>query len=266
MPPRIVTARSIGLEFRANKLARMGPEHGTVGHYSGVPGRARNLAEGIAKAKSFHQSHLNRGWAGIGYHFLIADDGSIICCRSTFHKGAHVDKKNDSLIGVNMPGTLQGPPHPVIQDRPTRAQARAFNWLLHNAHTAAMPRVHRTDRDLSRLSIRGHKDLNPTSCPGLFHAMYLMGGETWVEPTGDAELPEGFVDLTPREEAVLADAEAGNLPDHDADATEIGPDEEEQPSASDAEDRLELPEADEEFDEDLSDLLAEITVEAEEPV
>ncbi len=87
-----------------------------------------------------------------------------------------------------------------------------------------------------------------------------------VEPTGDAELPEGFVDLTPREEAVLADAEAGNLPDHDADATEIGPDEEEQPSASDAEDRLELPEADEEFDEDLSDLLAEITVEAEEPV
>ena len=88
----------------------MGPEHGTVGHYSGVAGRARNLAEGIAKAKSFHQSHLNRGWAGIGYHFLIADDGSIICCRSTFHKGAHVDKKNDSLIGVNMPGTLQGPP------------------------------------------------------------------------------------------------------------------------------------------------------------
>ena len=147
-----------------------GPRHGTVGHYSGVAGRAKNLAEGIAKAKSFHQSHLNRGWAGIGYHFLIADDGSIICCRSTFHKGAHVDKKNDSLIGVNMPGTLQGPPLPVIQDRPTRAQARAFNWLLHNAHTAAMPRVHRTDRDLSRLSIRGHKDLNPTSCPGLFQA------------------------------------------------------------------------------------------------
>ena len=266
MPPRIVTARSINLQFRPNKLARMGPEHGTVGHYSGVPGRARNLAEGIAKARSFHESHLGRGWAGIGYHYLIADDGSIVCCRSTFHKGAHVDGKNDSLIGVNMPGTLQGPPKPVIRDQPTRAQARTFNWLLRHAHTEAMPRVHRTDRDLSRLPIQGHKDLNNTSCPGLFHAMYLMGGEPWVEPTGDTELPEGFVDLTPREEAVLEDLEAGKTPDHDEDAKHIGPDEEERESASEAEDRLELPEEDEEFDEDLTDLLDEIEVEAEEPV
>jgi hypothetical protein len=267
MPPRIVTARSIGLQFRMNQLERMGPERGTVGHYSGVPGRARNLAEGIAKAKSFHQGHLNNGWAGIGYHYLIADDGSIICCRSTFHKGAHVEGMNDGRIGVNMPGTLQGPPNPVIRDRPTRRQARAFNWLLHNAHTTAMPRVHRTDRDLSRLPILGHKDLSSTSCPGLFHGMYLRGGEPWVEPTRgtDEEIPEGFVDLTPREEVVLADLEAGNAPDHDADAKLVGPDEEELASASDADERLELPEGDEEFDEDLSELLAEIETKPEQP-
>ncbi len=264
MPPRIVTARSIGLQFRTNQLARMGPENSTVGHYSGVAGRAKNLKEGIAKAKSFHAFHLSEGWAGIGYHYLIADDGSIICCRSTFHQGAHVKNNNSGRIGVNMPGTLT----PTIRDKPTRRQARAFNWLLHNAHTTAMPRVHRTDRDLSRLRIFGHKDLNATDCPGLFHAMYLMGGEPWIEPSGDTDeqIDDGFVDLTPREEAVLAEVDAGNAPNFEADAELIGPDEEELASASDAEEKLELPEADEEFDEDLSGLLAEIETKPEQPV
>lgn len=271
MPPRIVTARSIGLQFKPNLLAPMGPENSTVGHYSGVPGRAKNLKEGIAKAKSFHAFHLSKGWAGIGYHYLIPDNGAIICCRSTFHNGAHTLNNNSGRIGVNMPGTLQGPPKPVIRDRPTRRQARAFNWLLHNAHTTAMPRVHRTDRDLSRLPIFGHKDFSGqgTSCPGLFHGMYLMGGQPWVEPSGDTEdeeIDDGFVDLTPREEVVLAELDAGNAPDHGVDAEFVGPDEEELARASEADEKLELPEADEEFDEDLSELLAGMETEPEQPV
>jgi hypothetical protein len=251
MPPRIVTARSMGLQFVANKLGRMGPEKSVVGHYSGGT-RAKNMAEGIARAKSFHHDHqVNRGWAGIGYHYLITDDGVIICCRSTFHTGAHVLRNNSGRIGVNMPGTLT----PTIKHRPTRRQARTFNWLLHNAHTNAMPRAHRTDVNLSTLRRFGHNDLMATRCPGLFKGMYLKGGERWVEPSGDEQPDDGLADLTPDDEQVMAELERGNLPDPDEDERATGPDEAEREAPAG---ELELPEADDEFDEDLSEILAEV--------
>lgn len=243
----------MGLQFITARLSAMGPENSTVGHYSAGP-RAKNRKEGIERAIAFHADHKVRlGAAGIGYHYLIPDDGTIICCRSTFHNGAHVLKNNSGRIGVNMPGTLTE----TIRDRPTKRQARAFNWLLHNAHTEAMPRAHRTDRDLSQLPITTHKDLMATSCPGLFRTMYLRGGLPWVEPTGDSlELEDdGFVDLEPDDEQLIAEVEAGNVPDFDADAAAFGPDDDEANAPGEEE---ELTEPDEEFDEDLSDVLDEI--------
>lgn len=252
MPPRIVTARSMGLQFITSRLSAMGPENSTVGHYS-AGARAKNREEGIARAIAFHADHKVRlGAAGIGYHYLIPDDGTIICCRSTFHNGAHVLKNNSGRIGVNMPGTFTE----TVQDRPTRRQARAFNWLLHNAHTEAMPRAHRTDRDLSTLPIVTHKDLMETACPGLFRGMYRKGGLPWVEPTGDSTEPEddGVVDLEPDDEELLAELEAGRVT-APSDPAAIGPDADEAEAAGDEE---ALPDADDEFDEDLSDVLAEI--------
>lgn len=281
MPPRIVTARSMGLQFRANQLARMGPEKSVVGHYS-AGARARDFKAGIARAKSFHSFHLSKGWAGIGYHYVIPDDGAIVCCRSTSHVGAHVLNKNSGRIGVNMPGTTG--------DRPTKRQARAFHWLLHHAHTSAMPRAHRTDRDLSRVPRFGHKDLMATSCPGLFLGMYRRGGDPWIEPSSDAldpgllmpdpgfePLPEpplaeapggsvepileddGFADLEPEDEEFLAFIESARDLAPAADDT-FGPDAAELEKAGGAE-ALELPPPDVEFDEDLGDVLAEIEAE-----
>jgi hypothetical protein len=283
MPPRIVTARSIGLEFKSNKTP-MGPENSTVGHYS-AGRRAKNVKEGIALAKAFHLDHQVRlGAAGIGYHFLIPDNGAIICCRSTFFDGAHVFKNNKGRIGVNMPGTLVFKGEPgileTIKDRPTKRQARAFNWLIHNAHTDAMPRLHRTDRDLSKLPIFVHKAItvNPdtgapepgrTRCPGLFTRMYKRGGIPWVEPSSDTDEPidDGFVDLDPEEEQeILAEVAEGMSPSIEGDDPETGPDEEERLlGESDVDGILELPEEDEEFDEDLSELLAEIEAEERQP-
>jgi N-acetylmuramoyl-L-alanine amidase len=254
MPPRIVTARSIGLQFVASKLGTMGPEKSVVGHYSGGA-RAKNMAEGIARARSFHRDHqVNRGWAGIGYHYLISDDGVIICCRSTFHTGAHVLMNNSGRIGVNMPGTLTA----TIKDRPTRRQARTFNWLLHNAHTDAMPRAHRTDVNLSTLPRFGHNDLMATSCPGLFKGMFKKGGEPWVEPSGDEQPDDGLAELTPEDEEVVAEVDRGNVPDHEADKKAFGPDEEEKDAPAG---ELVLPERDDEFDEDLSDVADETETE-----
>jgi N-acetylmuramoyl-L-alanine amidase-like protein len=256
MPPRIVTARSMGLQFRANQLAPMGPERSVVGHYS-AGARAADVTAGIERARSFHRDHLARGWAGIGYHYLIPDDGAIVCCRSTFYTGAHVLSNNSGRIGVNMPGT--------VGDRPTTRQARALDWLLRNAHTTAMPRAHRTDRNLHPLPRFGHKDLMATSCPGLFHGMYLRGGDPWVEPAlgpGDPDLVRrdppfgrGFAALEPCDEEFLVFLrEAGDPPPA---ADETGPDGSELVCAC-GDDELELPQADPRFDEDLTDVLAAI--------
>jgi hypothetical protein len=252
----------MGLQFRANQLALMGPERSVVGHYS-AGARAADVTAGIERALSFHREHLARGWAGIGYHYLIPDDGAIICCRPTSYTGAHVPRNNGGRIGVNMPG--------AVGDRPTMRQARALGWLLRNAHTMAMPRAHRTDRNLLPLPRFGHKDLMATSCPGLFHGMYLRGGDPWIEPARDPGDPDllvraapfggGFAALEPCDEEFLVFLRVAGDPPPAADNT--GPDGSELVCAS-GDDELELPQADPRFDEDLSDVLA--AIEAEEHV
>ena len=238
--PRIITARSIGLEFRSNRTI-MGPEREVTGHYSATP-RARNWRTGVQAALSFHRDHLGRGWAGIGYHFVIPDDGAIICCRPVTNTGAHVLAQNDGRVGVNMPGTTG--------DRPTRRQARAFNWLLANAHTDAMPSPHRTDNDLSRLPIFGHREVpgQDTACPGLFLAMFKRGGDPWREETALREAEEEFVELGEEDQDVAE-------PEPEADAKSTGPDEDEARAEADPDETGELPEADDRFDEDLTTVL-----------
>lgn len=56
----------------------------------------------------------------------------------------------------------------------------------------------------------------------------------------------------------MADVDAGVAPAIEEDAKLTGPDEAERKAADETEDVLELPEEDEEFDEDLRELLAEI--------
>ncbi len=237
--PRIITARSIGLEFRSNRTP-MGPEKEVTGHYSGTP-RAADWEAGVEAALSFHRHHLGKGWAGIGYHFVIPDDGAIICCRPVLYTGAHSDGVNDGRVGVNMPGTTG--------DRPTRRQARAFNWLLHNAHTDAMPQPHRTDVDLSNLPIFGHRELpgQSTACPGFFLRMFKRGGEPWREERG--------LEGADEQEFVEVGEDDVSEPEPEADAKSTGADEEEARAEVDPDERGELPEADERFDEDLTTVL-----------
>jgi hypothetical protein len=166
--PRIITARKLGLSFQ-NLFGQLGPENNVTGHYSAGP-RARTWKEGCDRARSFHEQHRNQGWGGIGYHFVICDDGTLICARPTILKGAHVGGHNTQNLGVNCPGTTG--------DKPTREQRDTYRWLLANAHTAALPAAHRTDVELSgaRLWVhnmwQGHES---NGCAGLFKGMYVSG-------------------------------------------------------------------------------------------
>lgn len=230
-PPKIITARSIGLAFQ-NLFGELGPELNVTGHYSAGP-RARDWHVGIERAREFHREHKAKGWGGIGYHYVISDDGVLICARPTILKGAHVGLHNTSNIGVNCPGT--------VGDRPTNHQRDTYQWLLANAHTDALPKPHRTDRDLRRARLFGHHDWqghHSNQCPGRFEAMYRAGlsrevpeEEEVAETRGAEEYPE------PSEHGTT-------LADH----RHVSPEEAEQArNVDEVED--ELPEADPAFDE-----------------
>lgn len=166
--PRIRTAAQIGLGF-SNVFGELGPEKWVTGHHTAGP-TDRSDAHAEQLVRQYHAQHRSQGWGGIGYHFCITRRGTILGLRPTRLKGAHTGGWNTGNVGVMFHGTTG--------DRPTRAQARAYRWLLNNAHTSKMPRTHRTDRSLRHLERKGHRDWpghETNACPGTHHKLILKG-------------------------------------------------------------------------------------------
>lgn len=168
--PRIITARQAGLTFQY-VFGPKGRVFNTAGHYT-AGHRVAGPAALIAEAKSDHAFHRGKGWGGLSYEWMIADDGTIFCGNPTNRKSAAVALHNTGLVNICCPGTTG--------DKPTEAQARSLRWLLANAHTSAMPAAHRSPVDLRRVPLRGHKEFpdQSTACPGNFLTMYHARGNS----------------------------------------------------------------------------------------
>lgn len=101
-------------------------------------------------ANTIHGWHLQRGWSGIGYHYLIRQNGSIEAGRPLEMIGAHADPEvNSDSIGICLTGNF-------MDHAPTSQQIAALiqlvSWL----------------RELYQvnLEIWQHKDVAATECPG----------------------------------------------------------------------------------------------------
>lgn len=97
-------------------------------------------------AADIHQWHRERGWDGIGYHYVIRIDGRIENGRPNYWTGAHVGGHNQNTLGICLIGT----------DMFTNEQYLALDTLL---------------RDLREVypdaKIRGHRDYDSgKDCPG----------------------------------------------------------------------------------------------------
>ena len=103
-------------------------------------------------AEEVHQWHINRGWSGIGYHFLIRKDGTIERGRPIDTVGAHVEGQNSHTIGINISGNF-------CNSLPTDAQIVSAAGLA--ADLCSMYRIRP-----SYNTIVGHCDLASTACPG----------------------------------------------------------------------------------------------------
>lgn len=58
---------------------------------------------GVAEIDRWHK---DRGWSGIGYHYVIRRDGSLETGRDISRAGAHVSGRNANSIGVCIIGGI----------------------------------------------------------------------------------------------------------------------------------------------------------------
>lgn len=99
-------------------------------------------------AKTVHGWHLNNGWSGIGYHFLVRKDGTIEEGRPIHTVGAHASGHNFDSIGICFEGDFQVE---TMGEAQKQAGKELVAWVK---STYGIGKVQR------------HKDVCSTSCPG----------------------------------------------------------------------------------------------------
>lgn len=110
------------------------------------------------EGKDYHVSdvdkwHKQRGWKGIGYHYLIALDGTIEKGRPENEIGAHCTNHNRTSIGICYVGGLDKDGK-TPKDTRTEAQKKALLELI-VALLIKYPQAR----------IYGHRDLANKACP-----------------------------------------------------------------------------------------------------
>lgn len=127
-----------GLKF-GNLTARKSTKRAII-HHSASPD---------VPASTIHQWHLNQGWSGIGYHFVIRANGTIERGRPEDSIGSHSGPQgNGDSIGVVLTGNFE-------IGAPTAAQMESLASLIKDLRGR-----------YGNLAVIGHKDVMATACPG----------------------------------------------------------------------------------------------------
>ncbi len=119
---------------------------GIVIHHVGVPA-------GDTSAERIHWAHISNGWNGIGYHYVIRQDGTIERGRPLPTVGAHAYAFNESTVGICLSGSFEW-------EFPSYAQLESLTELL-----VSLCRIYGLKPNAD--TITGHRDMNfDTACPG----------------------------------------------------------------------------------------------------
>lgn len=97
-----------------------------------------------------HDWHINKGWAGIGYHFFISKDGLIYSGRPKDTVGAHAYGANSISLGICFEGNFEA-------ETMSAAQLASGKALI-----AALL----SEYKLSASQVVPHSSVNATACPG----------------------------------------------------------------------------------------------------
>lgn len=124
-------------------------------------------------AEQIHQWHLNNGWSGAGYHFLVRKDGAIYRLRPENKVGAHASGSNSDSIGVCFEGRYMDETMPQAQ---IDAGRELVAYLKDKYGIAKVQR---------------HSDVCATSCPGAnFPFDAIANGGSCTAPAPAPAQPE----------------------------------------------------------------------------
>lgn len=116
--------------------------------------------------QQIHQCHLDNGWAGAGYHFLVRKDGSVYSLRPEWAVGSHAQGSNSDSIGICFEGNYM---RETMPDAQRRAGAELVSHLKSKYGIQTVLR---------------HKQVCSTDCPGVnfpFDAIANGSVAGWVK-------------------------------------------------------------------------------------
>lgn len=123
----------------------------TVHHEGWTPVTFTSATAAYDRIEKIRQIHTrDRGWADIGYHYIIDRAGRIIEGRPIQYQGAHVAENNPHNLGILVLGNFE-------EQKPSNIQVQALGKF-----TRLMMRTHR----VSASHVLTHREINPTACPG----------------------------------------------------------------------------------------------------
>ena len=154
-----ITINDLNLEIDHSRLETRRLTDMVVIHHTGNP------SDDDLSAAEIDVSHKARGWARIGYHYVVRKDGTVEQGRPHWTVGAHAYMQNSHTIGIHVCGNFE-------IGEPTDAQIESLAMLLANLCTDYGLTI---DRD----SIVGHRELMATACPGknLYEMMDTIVGK-----------------------------------------------------------------------------------------
>ena len=136
----------LGLQFRENHA------EGNVPRYMGM-----HHSGGIQTVQDYHQMHLNKGWAGLGYHFMVDTDGTIYKGRPVNYVPAGIENANQDSLQICAIGNFENMTMPDVQ-------REAIKELIAYCKSSY--------GTISYLC--GHKEKMATDCPGSNYPLQTM--------------------------------------------------------------------------------------------
>ena len=138
-------------------------------------------------AEQIHQWHLNNGWSGAGYHFLVRKGGNIYRLRPENKIGAHASGSNYDSLGVCFEGDFMVE---TMGETQRKAGAELISYL-------------KSKYGISK--VQKHKDVCATDCPGInfpFNEIANTGSSTsaTTSDSGDVAV-DGWVGVNTNKKA-----------------------------------------------------------------
>lgn len=139
-------------------------------------------------AEQIHQWHLNNGWSGAGYHFLVRKDGNIYRLRPENKIGAHASGSNSDSLGVCFEGDFMCE---TMGQTQRKAGAELVSYLKNKYGISKVQR---------------HKDVCATDCPGInfpFNEIATGGSSSSATTSGDSDAltVDGWIGISTNKKA-----------------------------------------------------------------